>query len=75
MMTTDPIVFKWLASKKKQPVRIDDSFFWTIPDEEFTPEEIEDLREYDASCFAVEGCHSIANFLPDDVRPAWVKKL
>ena len=74
MTTVEPTVMKWLDSSRK-PIKVGDEYLWTIPDEEFTPEEIEDLREYDASCFAVEGCHSIANFLPDDVRPACVKKL
>lgn len=49
--------------------------YQVIPENEFTAEEIEELRYHDAAEVRFYGDHVYANFLPDDVRPANVKKL
>ena len=41
----------------------------------FTDEEIEELRGYDAYEYSIGNGHTIANFLPDHLRPADVEKM
>ena len=46
-----------------------------LPEGVFSPNEIEELREYD-QMFVKEGSgHFIANFLPDEIRPEGVPKM
>ena len=74
MTTVEPTVMKWLDSSRK-PIKVGDEYLWTIPDEEFSLEEIEVLREHDALEQSLGYGPLIANFLPDGVRPEGVKKL
>ena len=46
-----------------------------IPDGLFSDKEIEDLRECQAWKVKMGDDYTIANFLPDDLRPPHVKKL
>ena len=51
-------------------------FVIVIPDDaRFTPEELESLRRDDAAWVESTGDHIIANFMPDDIRPADVPKM
>ncbi len=73
MMTSSKAVFKLLRISKF--VEVNGNFYHIIPEGKFTAEEIEELREHDAAELRFNGDHVYANFLPDDVRPANVKKL
>ena len=48
---------------------------WIIPQGGFSPEEIEELREYDKEYLKEGFGHFIANFLPDEIRPEGVPKM
>ncbi len=74
MTTHSKAVFK-LLDMNPDSVKIDGSRYHIIPVERFSKEEIEELREHDAAELYFWGEHVYANFLPDDVRPANVKKL
>lgn len=56
-------------------VKVNDDWMRIIPDDQFSPEEIEELRDIEEWFQESGNPPSIANFLPDDVRPAGVKKL
>ena len=56
-------------------VEVGKRLYHVIPENEFTAEDIEELREHDAAEVRFYGDHIYANFLPDDVRPSNVKKL
>ncbi len=43
--------------------------YQVIPENEFTAEEIEELREHDAANYRFYKRHVYANFLPDGIRP------
>ena len=73
MMTNSEAVFKLLRISNF--VEVNGNFYHIIPEEKFTSEEIEELREHDAAEVRFNGDHVFANFLPDDVRPSNVKKL
>ena len=74
MMVHSPTIRKWQYSNRKH-VTVNGEHMWVISDGEFTPEEIEELREYDSMSRICNRLPLIANFLPDDVRPEGVKKL
>ena len=46
-----------------------------IPHGMFTDEEIEELRAYDSYEYGIGNGHTIANFLPDHLRPSDVEKI
>lgn len=70
-----PAVIK-LTLMFPERVRCGDEMAMIVPeDADFTEEEIEEMRQYDALYEEYNGDHIIANFLPDDVRPSNVKKL
>ena len=46
-----------------------------IPEDKFSPEEIEELRDLEKWEQENGNPPNIANFLPDDIRPPHVKKL
>lgn len=74
MLTNSKALYK-LLTINHEFVRFDGGSIHVIPEGRFTPEEIEELRdiqEYDLKC---GNDYFIANFLPDDLRPAHVKKL
>ena len=73
MMTSSEAVFKLLRISER--VVVNGRLYHIIPEEKFTPEEIEELREHDAAEVHFYGTHVYANFLPDDLRPSNVKKL
>ena len=72
--TSNPAVFK-LISLGREWYMYKGIETWIIPDDLFTPEEIESLREEDKFHRSLEGEPYIANFLPDGERPDWIKKL
>ena len=74
MTTGSPALVK-LFSMKHEAFYIDYVCYHVIPEDKFTNEEIKELRELDESSFKTGNDHFIANFLPDDIRPAHVKKL
>lgn len=74
MLSNNKTVQKMLHIPHKTIV-VDGRMYLIIPDEQFTPKEIEELREDDAVEVRFYKNHVYANFLPDDVRPANVKKL
>ena len=73
MMTNSEAVFKVLRIAEQ--VVVNGTLYHIIPENEFTAEEIEELREDDAAEVRFYKRHVYANFLPDDVRPSNVKKL
>ena len=56
-------------------VKVRDEWLFVIPDNVFSSEEIEDIRKADDFFIRYNDHPVIANFLPDDLRPAHVKKL
>ena len=54
---------------------LDHVCYHVIPDNSFTKQEVNELRRLDNLTFEIEGERFIANFLPDDIRPAHVKKM
>ncbi len=74
MISNSKAVNKLLAIRHES-VKVKGRWYHIIPEEKFTAEEIEELRQDDAAEVRFYGDHVYANFLPDDVRPANVKKL
>lgn len=64
-----------LLRMKTDWVRVNGILLRFLPDGAFTPQEIEDLRDVEKWSLENDEPPSIANFLPDDVRPAWIKKM
>ena len=77
-MTGNPALSKlrdaWIDGKTDR-VEMEEFEPYVIPDGLLSQEEIESLREEHNFRFSLEGTYLIANFLPDDLRPAHVKKL
>ena len=77
-MTDNPAPFKLLHSSIDgvvERIEMDEQAPFVIPDGFLTQEEIESLREEHNFELSLQGTYLIANFLPDDLRPAHVKKL
>ena len=74
MLTINPTVVRWIRSKK-EAVKVGNIWMWTIPDGEFTSEEIEELRQHDLDHQRFNEAPLIANFLPDDIRPKGIPKM
>ena len=74
MISNSKAVHK-LLSLYPDSIEVNERLYHIIPEEEFTAEEIEELRKHDATEVRFYGKHVYANFLPDDVRPSDVKKL
>jgi hypothetical protein len=77
-MTGNPALFKlidaWIDGKTDR-VEMKEFEPYIIPDGLLTQDEIESLREEHNFELSLQGTYLIANFLPDDLRPANVKKL
>ena len=70
--------FKLIASTSRNPerrIRINNDFYHVIDENEFSPDEIEELRDLEKWRIENGNPPTIANFLPDDIRPPHVKKL
>lgn len=74
MTTTSPALIK-LFSMKHDAFYLDHNCYHVIPEGKFTKEEINELRALDNHFFKMGNGRFIANFLPDDIRPAHVKKM
>ena len=77
-MTDNPALFKLIHGVKDgiiERMEMDECDPYIIPDGFLTQEEIESLREEHNFELSLQGTYLIANFLPDDLRPAHVKKL
>lgn len=77
-MTDNPALFKLLHGSIDgvvERIEMDEQAPFVIPDGFLTQEEIESLREEHNFELSLQGTYLIANFLPDDLRPAHVKKL
>ena len=77
-MTDNPALFKLLHGSIDgvvERIEMDEQDPFVIPDGFLTQEEIESLREEHNFELSLQGTYLIANFLPDDLRPAHVKKL
>ena len=74
MTTGSPALMKLLGTKH-EIIEINDVFYHVIPDCSFTEQEVNELRRLDDLSFETDRERFIANFLPDDIRPAHVKKL
>lgn len=64
-----------LLEMETETVSINGDLLRIVPDGAFSDKEIEDLRAYQARKVKMGDGYTIANFLPDDLRPAHVKKL
>lgn len=56
-------------------ISVNNEIMRIIPDEYFSKDEIEELRDIDNFQQEMGYPPSIVNFLPDDVRPEGIKKL
>lgn len=77
-MTGNPALFKLIHGNIDgvvERVEMDEQDPYIIPDGFLTQDEIESLREEHNFELSLQGTYLIANFLPDDLRPANVKKL
>lgn len=75
MIGFNPVLTK-LALMRPTRVPSGDESAMVIPDDaHFTSEEIEELRHDDEMYMETTGNHIIANFMPDETRPAWVPRL
>ncbi len=74
MTTGSPALVK-LFSTKHDAFYLDHVCYHVIPDNSFTKQEVDELRRLDNLFFEMGWDRFIANFLPDDIRPAHVKKL
>ena len=74
MLCSHPALDK-LYSTPHEIIEVGDDFCHVIPDEIFTPEEIEFLRQHYEDKLEDDNERIYANFLPDDIRPPGVKKL
>ena len=77
-MTGNPALFKLIHGNIDgvvERVEMDEQDPYIIPDGFLTQDEIESLREEHNFELSLQGTYLIANFLPDDLRPAHVKKL
>lgn len=77
-MVYNEALFKLIELTNGKPelfVKIDNEWKRIIPESEFSSEEIEELRDLEKWRQENGNPPMIANFLPDDIRPAHVKKL
>lgn len=77
-MTGNPALFKLIRGNIDgvvERVEMGEQDPYIIPDGFLTQDEIESLREEHNFELSLQGTYLIANFLPDDLRPAHVKKL
>ena len=75
MIGNNPTFTKLLMAFPRRIELVDD-FAIVIPEDmRFTPEELESLRRDDAAWVESTGNHIIANFMPDEIRPADVPKM
>ena len=70
-----PVLIKLVSMRPRRVYYNFDSAMVIPEDAIFTKEEIEDLRNEDADYVWATGNHLIANFMPDDIRPADVPKM
>ena len=73
MLTSDPTFFKLLETSR--PISVGKFNVFPIPENVFTKQEIEILREEDKLRRELYDRPLIANFLPDDIRPKGIPKL
>ncbi len=74
MLVNDPTLFKFLTCPKES-VQVGDYSLYLIPQGVFTAKEIERLRELEEWSIELGDGSSIANFLPDSIRPKNVPKM
>ena len=74
MLVNSKALFKLLESDHEW-VECNGEHIHVIPEGLFTQEEIEELRDIENLRQKYGYPMTIANFLPDDIRPAHVKKL
>ena len=77
-MINNDTFFKLLSATAGKPdsyVIVEDNILHLIPENKFSPEEIEELRDLEKWRIENGNPPTIANFLPDDIRPPHVKKL
>ena len=73
MMTDNPVVNK--LTRISEPILVGDVYVFPIPEGKFSKKEIEILRSEDEFGKELGYDPSIANFLPDDIRPKGIPKL
>ena len=76
MLTNDPVYIKFLQNAKiENTVKVDGHLLHVLPSGFFTTKEIERLRKLEEWSIELGNGPSIANFLPDSIRPKNVPKM
>ena len=68
-------LLKMTGGVPERHITVNDDSLHIIPDGQFSPEEIEELRSVEEWRQELGYRPTIANFLPDGIRPEGVKKM